>query len=350
MRSVERRVGRSRGPARRDVDSGRTVGRTLDARSTMKMAGAAVRFGFTWTFDCAGAPWRDVSDRSAQHALRTGVLQQSCVVAAGVQPGRTCPAYAGIVDTPMSATMSASAENAVLREFTTSIVQHPPCQWRERRGRRERRRALPPTRSNGENGGSFLRRGPSDGSPPSAARKGPPYSRPGLYARHRPGALCPGIVRSAAGNPAAALTIVRNAPQFAWHPAWNPSTRYARSGQVERTLMRTQNDNVFSPMNAITGVAGILFGVIVGYVIGSGQLQGPSATASAAPAATTAPQSTTVVTDADLQPYRNILAQDPKNAGAAAALANKLYDAGRYSDAIPYYQQALTNDPKNVNV
>jgi len=114
--------------------------------------------------------------------------------------------------------------------------------------------------------------------------------------------------------------------------------------------MRTQNDNVFSPMNAITGVAGILFGVIVGYVIGSGQLRGPAVTAAAAAPPASAPQSTTLVTDADLQPYRDILAQDPKNPGAAAALANKLYDAGRYSDAIPYYQQALTNDPKNVNV
>ena len=103
-------------------------------------------------------------------------------------------------------------------------------------------------------------------------------------------------------------------------------------------------------MNAITGIAGILFGVIVGYVIGSGQMQGAAATAAAAPVAAAAPQSTSLVTDADLQPYRDILAQDSKNSGAAAALANKLYDAGRYSEAIPFYQQALTNDAKNVNV
>ena len=114
--------------------------------------------------------------------------------------------------------------------------------------------------------------------------------------------------------------------------------------------MRTHNENVFSPMNAITGIAGILFGVIVGYVIGSGQLQAPGVAAAPASSAAAAPQSTTLVTDADLQPYRDSRAQDPKNAGAAAALANKLYDAGRYSDAIPYYQQALTNDPKNVSV
>ena len=111
--------------------------------------------------------------------------------------------------------------------------------------------------------------------------------------------------------------------------------------------MRAQND-IFSPMNAVTAVAGILFGIIVGYVIGSGQIQGPGM--AAAPAATAATPTTTVVTDAELQPYRNILAQDPKNAGAATALGNKLYDAGRYSEAVPYYQQAMAGDPKNVDV
>jgi tetratricopeptide (TPR) repeat protein len=31
-------------------------------------------------------------------------------------------------------------------------------------------------------------------------------------------------------------------------------------------------------------------------------------------------------------------------------LANRLYDAGRYAEAIPYYQQAFTLDSTNVNV
>ena len=34
----------------------------------------------------------------------------------------------------------------------------------------------------------------------------------------------------------------------------------------------------------------------------------------------------------------------------ATELANKLYDAGRYAEAIPYYQQAFALDAKNVNV
>jgi tetratricopeptide (TPR) repeat protein len=35
---------------------------------------------------------------------------------------------------------------------------------------------------------------------------------------------------------------------------------------------------------------------------------------------------------------------------ANVELANRLYDAGRYTEAIPYYQQAFTLDPKNVSV
>ncbi len=31
-------------------------------------------------------------------------------------------------------------------------------------------------------------------------------------------------------------------------------------------------------------------------------------------------------------------------------LGNRLYDARRYAEAIPYYQQAFTLDPKNVSV
>jgi tetratricopeptide (TPR) repeat protein len=31
-------------------------------------------------------------------------------------------------------------------------------------------------------------------------------------------------------------------------------------------------------------------------------------------------------------------------------LANKYYDAGRYEDAIRYYQKALTLDPRNISV
>jgi tetratricopeptide (TPR) repeat protein len=120
--------------------------------------------------------------------------------------------------------------------------------------------------------------------------------------------------------------------------------------------MRTQQQKSFSALTAVTGIAGILFGVIVGYIIGAGQagqsLQVARAATAQSPggAAPAAAQATAVVTDAELQAYRDILARDPKNAKAATDLANRLYDAGRYAEAIPYYQQAHALDPKNTSV
>lgn len=102
-----------------------------------------------------------------------------------------------------------------------------------------------------------------------------------------------------------------------------------------------------TPLTAVTGIAGMLFGVIVGYMLGvprheAGSLPATAATAAAAPAA--------LVNEQELQGWRNILASDPKNLRANIELGNRLYDAGRYPDSIPYYQQAFTLDPKNVNV
>jgi tetratricopeptide (TPR) repeat protein len=107
-----------------------------------------------------------------------------------------------------------------------------------------------------------------------------------------------------------------------------------------------QRDSVTS-LTAVTGIAGVLFGIIVGYMMGvSRQERPPVATASAAVAAAPAG----VANEQELQAYRNVLQTDPKNVRANVELANRLYDAGRYAESIPYYQQAFTGDTKNVNV
>lgn len=99
-------------------------------------------------------------------------------------------------------------------------------------------------------------------------------------------------------------------------------------------------------------VAGIMFGGLTGYVLGA-QAVPPRPVAApvqaAAPSAPAAP-ATALVNEQELQGYRNILAADPKNVKAAVALGNKLYDAGRFNEAIPHYQQALKIDAKDVNV
>ena len=104
-----------------------------------------------------------------------------------------------------------------------------------------------------------------------------------------------------------------------------------------------------SALTVVTGIAGVLFGIIVGYLLGAGSAPpapGAGTIAAVAPQGSAQP----VLNESELQGYRNILASDPKNAKAATELGNRLYDAGRYAEAIPYYQQAFANDPRNINV
>lgn len=109
-----------------------------------------------------------------------------------------------------------------------------------------------------------------------------------------------------------------------------------------------------SALAVISGIAGTLFGIIVGYLIAtqqgataSGTAGSPAAVAASAPApAATGP----AINEQELQAYRDILKNDPKNVRAATELGNRLYDAGRYTEAIEYYRQAFANDPRNVAV
>ena len=111
--------------------------------------------------------------------------------------------------------------------------------------------------------------------------------------------------------------------------------------------MTGRHRDAISPLTLVTGVAGVLFGIIVGYMLGVSQTGAGSIPVAAASAQTAAAPA---ANEQELQAYRNVLASDPKNVRANVELGNRLYDAGRYSDAIPYYQQAFTLDSKNVSV
>ena len=113
--------------------------------------------------------------------------------------------------------------------------------------------------------------------------------------------------------------------------------------------MRAQQPSPFSPLNGVTAVAGILFGIIVGYIIGASSAL-PGHAGVAVDMASQATPDVHLVDEGELQAYRNILRDDPKNIRAAVQLGNKLYDGGRFEEAIPYYRKALTLQPKDVNV
>ncbi len=105
----------------------------------------------------------------------------------------------------------------------------------------------------------------------------------------------------------------------------------------------------------VSGIAGMLFGIIVGYLVAAqpGRVARPVAAGTVQPIAAPGsvnPPASAVVNDQELQAYRDILKADPKNVRAATELGNKLYDAGRYSEAIIYYEMAFKTDPKNVSV
>ena len=100
----------------------------------------------------------------------------------------------------------------------------------------------------------------------------------------------------------------------------------------------------------VFAVAGMCFGVILGWVIGAQQANvrstGVSAAAPAAPAQTGERQPPPL-DEAQVQSLMTIVKNDPTNAGAATQLANTYFDAERYEDAIKWYEESLRLDPKN---
>jgi cytochrome c-type biogenesis protein CcmH/NrfG len=111
--------------------------------------------------------------------------------------------------------------------------------------------------------------------------------------------------------------------------------------------------------SVIYAIAGIFFGLIAGWIIGSQQASmaprpnapvaestSPSASSESVPG-TPAPA---ILDDSQVQALRNVVDRDPKNAGARAQLGNLYYDAGRFTDAIKWYAESLALNPKDVSV
>jgi Flp pilus assembly protein TadD len=95
-------------------------------------------------------------------------------------------------------------------------------------------------------------------------------------------------------------------------------------------------------------IATLLVGGLAGYILASST--GASTSPRQVVAATASPATGVLFDDGALRAYQNILGRDPKNVEAAVGAGNLLYDAKRYIEAIPYYQQALAiKDDINVS-
>src|SRR5688572_15792632 len=107
-------------------------------------------------------------------------------------------------------------------------------------------------------------------------------------------------------------------------------------------------------------IAGVFFGLISGWIIGTQQASmGPRpAPLAAETAPAPAPQSDAasgtpapaILNEQQVQALRNVVDRDPKNAVARAQLGNLYYDAGRYPDAIKWYGESLALNPKDTSV
>ena len=99
-------------------------------------------------------------------------------------------------------------------------------------------------------------------------------------------------------------------------------------------------------------IAGICFGVILGWVIGTQQARrpGPAPAAAAPPAPRASQQETPArrppLDEGRVQALTTIIKSDPKNADAVVQLANMYFDAEHWDDAIQWYRRAVELDPE----
>ena len=109
------------------------------------------------------------------------------------------------------------------------------------------------------------------------------------------------------------------------------------------------------PDSIAFALAGVAFGLIAGWVIGTQQAtpRAPAAAAQAgAPAANGGGATTraTLLDEAQVTALKDIATREPANAQPRAQLANLYFDAERYDDAITWYTEALKLAPNDVNV
>lgn len=104
----------------------------------------------------------------------------------------------------------------------------------------------------------------------------------------------------------------------------------------------------------VFAVAGMCFGVILGWVIAVQQGASRPAVAPAATAAAGAPgagnaQPPPVLDETKVQALTAAFDKDPKNAETAVQLGNTYFDAERYQDSIKWYSAALSLNPNNAD-
>ena len=106
--------------------------------------------------------------------------------------------------------------------------------------------------------------------------------------------------------------------------------------------------------SVLFGVAGIFFGLLAGWVIGSQQAVTPRPDAvpqqAAAPASQEQSQAAVPLDESRAAELRSIAERNTDDAATRVQLGNIYFDAGRFQDSARWYEDALRIDPRNPDV
>lgn len=104
----------------------------------------------------------------------------------------------------------------------------------------------------------------------------------------------------------------------------------------------------------VMGLAGLLLGVMVGWIIGSQAGAGGSAAAVAAPQTASAPaqgqQAPAALDERRVEELRAEALKSPRDATPRVQLGNLYFDSERYEEAAKWYTEALAINPNDANV
>jgi tetratricopeptide (TPR) repeat protein len=100
------------------------------------------------------------------------------------------------------------------------------------------------------------------------------------------------------------------------------------------------------------GLAGVMFGLIAGWVIGSQQsaLRPPAAAAPAAASVQSSAPAPALLDENKVNAYKSVAEREPTNPKPRVELGNLYFDAERYDDAVKWYSEAVKLQPNDANL
>jgi tetratricopeptide (TPR) repeat protein len=103
----------------------------------------------------------------------------------------------------------------------------------------------------------------------------------------------------------------------------------------------------------VFAISGTMFGLMVGWIIGSQQASPGAGSlpvqASQSTASTEGGQAPPALDEVRVKALTNTAAEQPKDSAVRVELGNLYFDAERFADAITWYEEALKIDDRNVN-